>query len=232
MRPPVLHALVALLASLCAVGLAHAGELGVSPIYLEMKAERPVEMLEITNSGDQVQNVQLRLFAWTSAGADESYAPSGDVQFNPPMFTLQPGQKQIVRLAARQAPQREMAYRLFVDQLTPARSAGGLSMPIRIALPLFVEPRGAAPTMLAWRIEQRAGRPALVAANLGGRRSRLTNLQLVGNDGATTIAPGLSGYVLAGQERVWPLKSPAKAGPLRVRAESDQGALEAEVVRN
>lgn len=228
----------AILATLCAAflliahGVAHAGAISVSPVMLEMSTKRPTRTLEISNPSDQPVHVQLRVFAWSGGGVDEQYAPTQDIGFSPPMFELAPGQRQVVRLAARITPDRETAYRLFVDQLEAQRPEGGLSMPVRMALPLFLSPDQGLKAQVDWRFERDDQGPLLVARNRGARRLRLTDLELEKPGGAETVARGLAGYVLAGQERAWRVKPPSAAGPVAVRAMSDQGPLRAEIARD
>lgn len=205
-----------------------AAALGVSPILLELSARQPTRVLEVSNPGDQVVTVQLRLFAWSGGGTEERYAPSQDVGFSPPMFELAPGKRQIVRLAIRNTPTQEMSYRLFVDQLDSPMTIGGVTMPVRMALPLFVTPELQVPGLVDWRIQADETGPLLVARNSGGRRVRLTNLEAEGPAGLQSVAPGLAGYALAGQERSWRLKA---GGPLprAVRALTEQGPISAQI---
>lgn len=211
--------------------LAHASQaaaIGVSPILLELSAKRATRVLEVSNPSGQAVHIQIRLFAWSGGGTEERYTPSQDVGFSPPMFELAPGQKQVVRLAIQNAPTQEMSYRLFVDQIDAPIMVGDVAMPVRMALPLFILPEIQAPGVVDWRIETDETGPLLVARNRGGRRVRLTNLEGEGPDGVTSVATGLAGYVLAGQERRWRLKSGAPR-PWAIRALTDHGPITAQV---
>ena len=227
-----LPALVAGALLLMSGGAAEAGALSVSPLMLEMSTAKPTRTLEISNPSDKPVNVQLRVFAWTGGGTQENYAPTSDVGFSPPMFQLAPGAKQIVRLASRVTATKEMAYRLFVDQIEPAAQEGGISMPVRMALPLFVSPDGAGGTAVTWRVQHDGEGDLLVARNAGTRRLRVSDLSLETPAGAQTIERGLAGYVLAGQERAWRLKAINASSKITVKATTDQGDLRAEVGRN
>jgi len=219
-------------AVLLSSGAAEAGALSVSPVMLDMSSARPTKTLEVSNPGDQPVNVQLRVFAWSGGGVDEQYAATQDIGFSPPMFQLAPGARQVVRLAARVTPTREMSYRLFVDQIEVAPKEGGVSMPVRMALPVFLSPEGLRTTAVQWRVQQDAEGSLLVASNSGTRRLRVTDLRVEGAQGEQVIERGLAGYVLAGQERAWRLKSTASSGKLLVKAASDQGEIRAEARRD
>lgn len=211
---------------------AGAATLSVSPVLLEMSAKTPTGSLEISNPGDQPVTVQVRVFDWRNDGLDDRYTPTQDIGFSPPMFQLAPGGRQVVRLAAQVVPDREMSYRLFIDQIPTAPAEGGISMPVRMALPLFVTPDGQTRTAVDWRLQREGDATLLIARNQGGRRLRLTDLAVEGLDGVHTLERGLAGYVLAGQERAWRLKSAPEARATQVRASSDQGAVQAEIARD
>ena len=66
---------------------------------------------------------------------------------SPAIFTLQPGEKQVVRIALRGAPdpRRERAYRVLVSevptpQLKTTPDASGFRIALRMDMPLFVAP--------------------------------------------------------------------------------------------
>lgn len=213
-------------------GVANAGVLSVSPVLLEMSAKRPTRTLEISNPSDQPMQVQLRVFAWSGGGEQENYAPTEDIGFSPPMFELKPGQRQVVRLAAKVTPDREMAYRVFVDQIQTKPAEGGVSMPIRMALPLFLTPATEGAATVEWRIAQDAQGALLVARNRGDKRLRIVDLEIEGPKGSQPVERGLAGYVLAGQERAWRLKTIDNSASLAVKATTDQGPLRAGIGRD
>ena len=77
-----------------------------------------------------------------------------------------------------------------------------------------------------------AGAPELVLENRGSAHIRLQRIELVAEASAEPVATiEEAAYVLAGQQRSWPLalKPAALGGPLEVRAETQLGGLEATV---
>lgn len=206
----LLRAAVALLFAAAPGLAAAAGGLSVSPVTLAFPPGGEMQTLEVANPGDTPIDVQVRLFAWTQEDGEDRLAPSDDLGFSPPMFRLAPGAKQTVRLATlRPSGGQERAYRLFVDQLPRQNAAGGVQMPIRMALPLFVAPEGGAASAgaadLTWRVafDPNAGTARLIARNSGSQRVKLVDLAYLANGGSKPISPGLAGYVLAGSERAW-----------------------------
>jgi fimbrial chaperone protein len=210
---------------LLGVALAHAGAIGVSPLNLEITPEHPTRALEITNPSPEPVHVQLRVFAWTGADAQEQYAPNTAVLFSPPMFELEPGGRQVVRLTTREMGAGEAAYRVIVDQIA-TQAESGVTMPVRLALPLFVRLDGLARGALSWRVRRAPEGLWLVAENVGARHVRLTDLSVETGEGMKPLSRGLAGYVLAGQSRRWRL--PDGVGvPRAVQATTDEGALRA-----
>lgn len=237
-----LAATAAALAFAAAAPAQAAPGLSVSPVSLEFDRAGAARAIEISNPGDAPTQVQLRLFAWSAEDGTDHEVTSADIGFSPPMFRLEPGAKQTVRFAAMAgaADGRERAYRLYVDQLPQAAQPGKLQMPVRMVLPFFVEPTGAAPAgapraggpkALRWdaAYDTTRHRVRLTATNASGRRLRLLELTARGPDGkALKIASGLAGYVLAGQIHVWEFDYSGPPGELQVNAGSDQGDVSAQ----
>jgi len=232
--------ILAALALACAApGAAVAGGLSISPVTIDFHTGERARAIEVSNPGDAPIDVQVRLFGWRVDQGGEHYTPSADVGFSPPMFRLEPGQRQVVRLALQRPPEgRELSYRLFVDQLPgPPREGGEVQMPVRMVLPVFIAAakgaevaRPAADARLEWRARRigATGRVQLIAQNLDVRRVKLVNLAL-GSEPKILIQKGLAGYVLAGQERAWDLPDPGPARMLTVSAETDEAPLSAHV---
>lgn len=206
--------------------------LGLAPVSFELSATQKTASVEVWNPGSEPVDVQVRMFRWNNAGQDDAYAPTDDLGFSPPQFRLVGGARQVVRLAWRGEPaEQELAYRVFIDQLPKANVAGVVQLPVRMVLPLFVEPAKPVPGRLAWRLENEAETDAvlLVADNSGGQRVRLRDLAYVQDGVVHLLQEGLAGYVLAGQSRAWRLPPTAAALKiLSVRADTDDGSIAAQ----
>jgi fimbrial chaperone protein len=212
--------------------------------------------LWMQNRGSQPVTLQIRVLAWTQDAQGEHFTSTQGVVPSPPMATVPPGQRQLVRLMNTVAPPEgsELAYRVLVDELPPAGveqdggaqgSAMGVRMQIRYSIPLFVSgkghwsrhrvvkqpnaPEGARPD-LRWRMHSGANGHELLVRNAGRTAARLTDVQWVGTLPPVTINPGLMGYVLAGAEMRWKLESPPPPGSvLQLRVNNEPAAtLEAQ----
>ena len=213
-------ATAALLAfTLGAASRALAGSVELSPITLQMVSKERTTTLRIRNTEAQPITLQLRAVDWTQADGEDVYTPSQTLAVSPPVFTLQPGETQTVRVVVEgvNAIKTEKAYRLILDQIPESRLKGdaGVVVPIRVLLPVFLTPSAASRPQLSWKLNASPSGGVLTASNTGDAHERLVGLKVT--SGATEVAAdqGLSGYVLAGASRTWPL-SGAGAGTGRV----------------
>lgn len=220
-------AMAAAAAWLLLTASAQAGSLSVSPVTLGFAQGQKAVTATVSNPGEDRVRVQVRLFRWSSAGDGETYTPTGDIGFSPPMFELAAGGRQVVRLMLRSAApvEREAGYRLIVDQL-PEPDKPGLQMPLRMILPVFVSPKSGGSGKLIWSLgTDEDGARVLTATNTGQRRVKLFDLAYADAGGAHVLQPGLAGYVLAGESRTW--RVPPGSSDIEVSALTEEGSLKA-----
>ena len=193
------------------LNLANAGGLGVSPISVHLSDSQPTAALTLVNNGARAAVVQLQLLAWRANGEDVSYRPTDDIVAAPPIATIPPGQTQIVRVGlSREAdPRRELAYRLYIEEVPPPPTPGqqGLQIALRIGLPVFIEPMQPARPRLKWRATRSSDDAvAIQATNTGDAHLRLMSLRLRPAGAAQpVIEQQIVGYLLPGQSRHWTL---------------------------
>lgn len=222
---------VCVLWSVCAAG----ASLEVNPVRLTLSAAQPVAALTVRNAGTQPASLHLQVMAWTQAGAADHYAATRELLATPPIFTLAPGAVQTVRVGLRRAvdPERELAYRLYLQEIPDSGAANGTGVRIalRIGVPVFVSPRTPAAPLLRWRAQRDADAIVLDAQNTGNAHARVVELQL--RSGSRTVAEATGAYLLPGQWGQWRLAvtpMPAAGAPLRVRAKTTSGEVDADVV--
>lgn len=123
--------------------------ISVSPVRLDLDASHDKDVIRVTNQEDRQKSYQVEVVAWSQNADDaEVYTPTEAILAVPPLFTLQPGEEQLVRVGLMQAPDapREQAYRVFITEIAPPNpeeSAGaGITMRLQIGVPLFVAPAG------------------------------------------------------------------------------------------
>lgn len=232
----VLTRRAAVLALLCLSMLsstAWASGLQVSPILVEFDPAQQAQGLRLTNTGSEPLRAQVRLQQWSQEDREDHLAPTRALVASPSILEIAPGEQQLVRLVRLQpAPTaQEQSFRVLVDELPDEDSAQarpGLQFLLRYSIPVFVrpvdlpnrqppEPQATALTDLAAvRIHLEpgdAGGTRLVVANDGRQRVRISQLDIVGTDGARKpINQGLLGYVLSGRVMAWSLPHSLQPG--------------------
>src|SRR4249920_2225792 len=104
MRTQLLQHLAAALIGLLTAGSALAGSFQVSPVRIELTPSAPTAPINVRNeSTTDTVVVQLRAVSWKQENGEDNYAPSTELIATPPIFTLQPGGSQTVRVGLRRA---------------------------------------------------------------------------------------------------------------------------------
>jgi fimbrial chaperone protein len=181
------------------------------------------QALIVSDVGTAPVRVQARLYSWHGGEGGEVYTATQDIGFSPAIFQILPGSNQIVRLVAL-APRgaQEAAYRLFIDQLPPPARANSVTLPVRFVIPVFVAgSQGASRPALSWQASVHAGQVTLTAINRGSAHARIADLAYVETGAHHVVAPGLSGYVLAGERHSW--NFPFRGSSLEISAQTEQG---------
>lgn len=223
--------LLSLLAHLlCAANPARAGSFSIDPVRIFLSESRPSAVMRVENRGDAAITVQLQAMSWSHTDNRDQLAISRELLATPQVFRLRPGQVQVVRVALLRPvdDQRELAYRLLLDEVPPPPAADfrGLQMALRISMPVFVQPRAAAVDALAATVIERDGQRQLQLSNRGRVHVQLTGLSLQAT-GRPLYHHDKTIYVLPGQQRefalpasvVWPNDE-----ALNLQAQTPRGA--------
>jgi fimbrial chaperone protein len=211
-----------------------AATLQVSPIRISISADGKAGVVRLQNQSDGATLVQVEALVWNDTDDLSQVPTTGDILAVPPVFEIAPGAEQVIRLALRRplTSGTEQAYRLLITEVPRAVGGGqGVAFALRLNLPVFVTPDGAAPAP-AWSLERDGGGARLTLGNQGSAHVRVRSLALYQDGGAEPVfVSDEGGYVLAGRERSWRLDlGRLKSGAsLTVRAETDRGEIEAPV---
>ena len=197
--------------------MAAAGSFSVSPVRVTITPESRVVALRVHNSGTEPTSVQAELMAWSQKDDEDRFEPSRAVLVTPPIFTIPPGETQVVRVGLRRPPdqRKELSYRLFLQELPPPIPGNfqGLRVVTRMSLPVFVAPAaGEAAPDLRWRMRRTADGDLLVTSlNDGNGHGQVTALHLNLDDGRVVSQRGNT-YLLPGAERQWSITP--EGGPI------------------
>jgi fimbrial chaperone protein len=221
---------------IAAVAPASAGSFAVSPVRTTLSAGQSVGSLTVRNEGPEPTVVQLESVSWSQQDGKDVYAPTREILATPPIFTIPPGGSQVVRIGMRRAPdaQRELTYRLFMQEVPPPPKPGvqGLQVALRLGVPVFILPSIAVAPVLQWQVARTPeGRTRLSVSNHGNAHVQVSSFKLAASGGRAIAAMSVSAYVLPGQSREWVTNAVAPAGTsVRVSAQTDGGVFQADVV--
>lgn len=207
-----------------------AGSFGVSPIRVDFDRATRTAVVEVTNDDERKLSFQMKLVEWTQdAAGQDQYADSQDLIFFPPLFTVNPSEKRILRIGTKPgavAGPREKTYRLFIEELPPpADPAAGaqLRIALRFALPVFIAPVAPQKKLVVESAVPRAGKAVLRLRNDGTQSVKLETLRL--RRGAEMVGESQGWYVLAGATREFEVQVDAAkcplAGPIDVEAQTE-----------
>jgi fimbrial chaperone protein len=216
-------------ATLLPSSAAVAGSFTISPLRAELSQQVRTAALTVRNEDANPVVVQATAVAWAQPEGSDALTPSQDLIVSPAVFTLQPGGTQLLRIALRRGadPQRELSYRLMVEEVPGAAAAGtsGLAVSLRLSLPVFVAPVAQAEVRLDWQARRNAdGALVVEARNPGNVHVQVRELQVSAGN-VPVVRQAAAGYVLPGASRQWTFAA-APAGPwvdARVEAATDQG---------
>jgi fimbrial chaperone protein len=153
------------------------------------------------------------------------------------VFTLPAKGQQIIRIALRRAvdPERELSYRLLLDEVPQPPSADftGLQVALRLSLPVFVQPARRASAALVWNAAwQSDGHIRIKVRNEGSAHAQVLDFAVqAAGDALMSLHNSVARYVLPGSEAEWLLDVPegvVRSGLLRIHGASDQGDFSAE----
>lgn len=220
----------------CWAEAAGAGSFQVNPVRVDLGPGTTSASVVVRNDGADPVVVQASAMRWTQRDGIDVYEAAPEAIVVPPIATIEPGAMQIVRIGLRRAPDptRELAYRLYVQELPPPSAPGfsGLQVALRIGLPVFVAPSTPASARIEWSAQREGeAKLRLTARNVGNAHLQISDFALHREGAGEPIArESLLSYVLAGETRHWVLPlaaaNPPVEGTVRLRAWTDAGELD------
>jgi fimbrial chaperone protein len=212
-----------------------AGSFMVTPVRATLSAKQPVAALTVRNESQEATVVQVEVMTWTQRDGNDVYAATREILATPPIFTVGPGASQLVRIGLRRDadPGRELAYRVFLQEVPPPAKAEfrGLRVALRMGIPVFVLPPTSVAPLLQWRAAAAQGAGlSLSLRNDGNAHIQLTDIRLALPPGRELAREQMSTYVLPGQSKGWRFNAAAPPGTsLRLSARTDGGDVETDL---
>lgn len=219
-------------------GATSAGTFSVSPVRVSLDARNPVSVLTLSNAGEAPVVMQLDIKKWSQQHGQDVFEPTRDLLASPPIFTVPPKGRQVIRIGLRStvAGENEASYRLFLREVPPPPQPGqqGLQMAVHMSLPVFVSPGARAVPALDWQLRRDPeGRLVVRALNRGRAHIQISRLELMKADGGALDRLDFNQYLLVGQDCEWTLPVLAPAGArLQLQALTDAGVQRASLTVN
>jgi fimbrial chaperone protein len=208
--------------------------LAVVPVNVFFAAGQNTATVTVTNRGDKEAAIQIRPYTWNQPDGNDQLDATNVLVISPPIASIPAGASQLVRLLLKQpAGDKEVTYRILLDQLPPPAETGVVHVVFRLSIPIFSLPAKQAIPHLQFHVEREAGELYLVARNDGLRHDTIREIMLSTASGSKLKAdPGISPYVLAGATRRWHIAASGSLPPddqLKLSARADAGAIEQQV---
>ncbi|MEL5236893.1 molecular chaperone [Serratia bockelmannii] len=192
------------------------------PIDPVIEDQQQATALWLENRDSKPVYMQIRVLGWKQTAGKDDYSNQSDVIASPPVASIAPGKRQLIRLIKQSAPAagQERAYRILVDEVpvkeqssdvAPGGAEMGLKFQMRYSVPLFVSGKGiwtkqdsekprdyatASQPKLSYRLQQQSSERWLEVRNQGAVHARISKVTLQGR----SLNPGLMGYVLPGSQ--------------------------------
>lgn len=211
---------------------AAASSFSLSPIRIYLSPTHRIGVITLRNDGDDAVTVQVGPYAWTQPGGEDQYRVTDDLIATPPVFSVAPHARQIVRVALREdaAASGERDYRLFFQEVPQPHSAAftGLRIYLRIGVPLFVLAGRGDKGSLIWHARVTGPHELEIrATNSGAAHVEVTRFDLEAAH-APPVHVGAARYVLPGSTVSWQVRLPQAVQahtPLHIRGFTDQGEV-------
>lgn len=225
-------------ACLLVSGALWAGSVEVSPVIASLSAQHAIEAFTVRNEGQAPVTVQVSLMKWDQVKGKDVLVPTDELLSTPPLFSVAPGQSQIVRVGAMHVTpsNEEVAYRMFLTEVPPPPEPGfrGLAVTLRLSIPIFVEPAKTQSPQLAWRVTSGPNGGALVdVTNSGTLHAKVLAFSLRDKETKGVVRQDTSQYVLANKHAQWGFASfqPIRPGDhVELDARTDAGEVTADLV--
>ncbi|MDR7331881.1 fimbria/pilus periplasmic chaperone [Roseateles asaccharophilus] len=209
-----------------------AADVTLMPVAVKLDRANDRATVQVMNNGQEPVLMQAEAIAWNRVGGIDIDGPTTDVIVNPPVFTVQPGQTQVLRLGLRRSQQleQEATYRIVLREVPMPRPsdvlnvAGSVRVLVALRVPVYVAPaqvkRGE-----QWKVT-RAPNGELLAqvSNTGNVHVKVSELRLQGEGGtalASLAQKGSHSVIFPGEQRTFRL--PATAQATQVLVQTDEG---------
>jgi fimbrial chaperone protein len=162
----------------------------VAPTTIVLSRSHTTEMLRFRNQNDVENRFQTSVYSWEQTGdGQEVLHPTEDLIVFPTLFTVKPGDQQIIRVgSATPFDIKEKSYRLFIEQLpsleTPTSApATAVKLRMRMGLPVFLQPANIVDGAAIGAAEIKGGELRFTLQNTGNVHLLALEVKVAGTSG-------------------------------------------------
>lgn len=230
----ILFALLTAVAA-CAALPVRAADLSIMPVAVTLGRTNDRATVHLMNNGSEPVTMQAEAIAWHRFDGVDADAPTGDLIVNPPVFTVQPGKSQVLRVGLRRSVEadKETTYRMVLREVPSLQWADGLgvsgSVRVLVALrvPVYVAPRQVQRSERWVARRESNGDVVAQVSNAGNVHMKIDRLRLHATEEAgAPMAEQMVGAVLfPGESRSFRLQRAPASGtaPTRLEVMTDRG---------
>jgi fimbrial chaperone protein len=190
--------------------------ISVSPVRLDLSDDHDKDVVRISNQEETSKSYQVEVVAWSQTDERrEVYTPTEALLAVPPLFSLAPGEEQLVRIGMIDGadPMTEKSYRVFITEIAPpqpdAPTTSGINMRLQIGIPVFVAPNTLPfSTFELIGSKQIGNQLFLQFHNSGNTHVKVSEVHYRASDNAEPVVSPAAMYLLAGQKGYVPVSLP------------------------
>ena len=228
MRWPALALLAAFSGAACG------GEIGVTPLRVELSPSAKSAVVTVSGKTGPGQFLQVSAMRWSQdAAGQDRYEETSDLVFLPKSVDLAKGGKQLIRIGMdKPVTDVEKTYRLFIRETPPPADANRqkgaqVAVVVDFGLPVFLKPAKAAPAVRIQDARVDKGVLSVKVANTGNVHVRLQSLSA----GKASFKEFQNWYLLAGASRAFTAELPREAcgKPVTVQLRTETVSVKREI---
>ena len=211
---------------------AQASDVTLMPVNVKLDRMNDRATVQVVNNGQEPVLMQAEAISWTRVNGQDQDGPTSDLIVNPPVFTVQPGQTQVLRLGLRRNQElaQEGTYRIVLREVPiphasdSLRMAGSVRVLVTMRVPVYVAP-ATVKRSEQWQMKRAANGDLLAeVTNNGNVHLKVGELRLQAEGGEALVAlaqKGSHSVIFPGEQRSYRL--PARDRATQVAVQTDQG---------
>jgi fimbrial chaperone protein len=191
----------------------------INPISVAVAPDQGAAELRLDNADAKPVAVRVTALRWTQADGRDHTQATSDLVVSPPIFTVGAGAQQLIRVGFRNRIPGA-AYRLIVEEIPGPKALGtGISVSLKLDLPLYVIARRGVAPVLSWAVRRGAdGALVVEGRNSGSLHEQILAIEARGATGQVVGRSEAMGVVLPSSSRIWNLgRKPGAPSELVVR---------------